>query len=262
MKPVFAALVLVVILHGDGYAQRPVRILIDASSDGGTWWFPQGRTNEFLASKPHQGKALADYLRRKGADVEERPALRGIGQSIAEDRNLRRARMTTLEMLTGRDLVVRAGNSATLPEEIAAYKEFVAGGGKLLLMSEYIRPPGRDLLAESFGIRFMGISRGENVIDRFVPHAITKNVRSVSYRVGSGVVAKGDNVTILGFLSRDTYLDIDSNEAKGPEEPVAAGVLGILTYGKGLVVFLGDTNTLQPVPQPLTNNIFNFLLGR
>ena len=46
-------------------------ILIDASHDGGVWWFPQA--NVFSSTKDHQGKALADYLRSKGFDVDELP---------------------------------------------------------------------------------------------------------------------------------------------------------------------------------------------
>ncbi len=39
-------------------------ILIDASHDGGVWWFPQ--SGPFSPGAPHQGKALADHLRGLG----------------------------------------------------------------------------------------------------------------------------------------------------------------------------------------------------
>ena len=38
------------------------KILVDASKDGGVWWFSQGTGDVFSADADHQGKALADYL--------------------------------------------------------------------------------------------------------------------------------------------------------------------------------------------------------
>jgi hypothetical protein len=97
-------------------------------------------------------------------------------------------------------------------------------------------------------------------MDRFVSHPITRRVGSLDYMVGSGVIAPSERMTMLGFLSKSTCLDMNANERKDPEDPGGAGVLGILNHGKGTVVFLGDTNTLQVVPQPLTDNLFKFLL--
>ena len=38
------------------------RILVDASRDGGVWWFPQWeQQGGFDFTLPHQGKELADY---------------------------------------------------------------------------------------------------------------------------------------------------------------------------------------------------------
>src|SRR6187549_3774745 len=47
-------------------------ILVDASKDGGVWWFPQGQAG-FSATNPHQGSALADYFRNLGYQVDELP---------------------------------------------------------------------------------------------------------------------------------------------------------------------------------------------
>ena len=47
------------------------RILIDASHDGGVWWFPQ--SGNFSENQPHQGRLLADYLRSHGFGVDEIP---------------------------------------------------------------------------------------------------------------------------------------------------------------------------------------------
>jgi hypothetical protein len=46
-----------------------IRVLIDASKDGGLWWFPQAGT--FDAAQYHQGKAFAHSLRQDGAEVVE-----------------------------------------------------------------------------------------------------------------------------------------------------------------------------------------------
>ena len=47
------------------------KILVDASHDGGGWWFPQA--GSYSANLPHQGKALADLLRSRGFTVDELP---------------------------------------------------------------------------------------------------------------------------------------------------------------------------------------------
>src|SRR5213075_46690 len=79
-------------------------ILVDATHDGGAWWFPQG--GPFDATQPHQGKALADYLRARGFTVDE------LGRGVVID-------STRLLKYTH---VVRAGNyGGYLPQEGAAY---------------------------------------------------------------------------------------------------------------------------------------------
>ena len=47
------------------------KIVIDASHDGGVWWFPQSNATGYDASKPHQGQAFANLLRAKGYEVAE-----------------------------------------------------------------------------------------------------------------------------------------------------------------------------------------------
>jgi hypothetical protein len=258
MKATFALTVVAALLCSDSLAQRRTRILIDASKDGGTWWAPQHHSG-FDPRAAHQGKALADFLRRKGADVEELPT---------------RAVETTAEQLNGRDLVIRAGTGGNSDVrvnvlgvqypggEIGAYRDYVAAGGKLLLLSEYKRPGYVDGLTDAFGIRLAGMSTGDNRIDRFVSHPLTRNVRDVPYLVGSAIVgAASEKMLLLGFLSKRTYLDMNGDRRKNPGEPEGAAVLGVLEFGRGVVVFLGDVNTLQRVPQPLTDNIYNFLVS-
>jgi len=72
--------------HGDGWVGEPVpgqsarvfdagcipvprKILVDATKDGGIWWFPQDGL--FEETEPHQGERLADYMRSRGNIVME-----------------------------------------------------------------------------------------------------------------------------------------------------------------------------------------------
>jgi hypothetical protein len=250
-----------------GQAQDRPRILIDASRDGGVWWSPQ--VQNFDARKPHQGKALADFLKSQRADVEELPRSFQFGRASTQ------SQVVTAELLAGRDLVVRAGVNADYTDirmrvlgseypagEVGAYRDYVRRGGRLLLLSDHLWPNQTDAVAESFGIRLAGMSSGENRIDRFVAHPITRNVKSMNYGVGSGLVGTAPTgMTVLGFLSPRTYLDLDRDNGRDASEPAAAGVLGVVEFGKGIVVFMGDVNTLQTVPQPLTRNIYEFLVG-
>ena len=120
--------------------ERP-RILVDASRDGGAWWAPQSR--EFDSRKPHQGKALVDFLTRQGADVEELPRSAQLGSTIG------RPQAVSAELLAGRDLVIRSGVYGNYTDirmrvlgtdypagEIGAYRDYVGAGGKLLLLAD------------------------------------------------------------------------------------------------------------------------------
>ena len=266
MRPALTLLVVMILVCSQAHAQLPPppNVLVDASDDGGMWWSPQYL--EFVPRNPHQGKALADYWRSKGAVVDEIPP---ILQQLPED--VRRARETTFRRLSGRDIVVRVKAFPQSSDRvIAAYRDYVAGGGKLLLLSDFLRPGQTDGIAESFGVRLMGISRGENLIDQFAPHPITRNVKALSCGgvtgdeagCGSGVVSvTGDNVTSLAFLSPRTYLDLNDDRRQDPKEPVGAAILGVIEYGRGVVVFMADVNTLQAVPQPLSENIYNYLIS-
>ena len=117
MKPACLFLFLLVSLAGTAQAQRPLRVLIDASKDGGLWWFPQ--SNTFDPAKHHQGKPLADFMRSKGWQVVELP----------------RGEVITFEKLRRVEVVVRP--PAYFPysvSEVEAYRDSVIAGTRLLLM--------------------------------------------------------------------------------------------------------------------------------
>jgi VWFA-related protein len=93
-----------------------IRVLVDASKDGGVWWFPQGPPN-FNPNNNHQGKAAADSMRARGWEVVELP----------------RGNLITPELLKGFDIVIRPTVFFSYTQsEVIAYKEAVAAGVKML----------------------------------------------------------------------------------------------------------------------------------
>jgi len=219
-------------------------ILVDASRDGGAWWCPQ-TPSLCDPDADHQGKALADYLKSLGFTVTE----------------LCQGETITPELLAPFDIIIRANESkAYTRSEVVAYQDYVYKGGMLLLLGDFVRPQEQDTLGLSFGILFQGISRGANRLDTFVPHSITDGVSPLSFGVGSGAVQLSPTAEVLGYLSADTYLDLNDNEVQDADEPIAAAAFGRMAFGKGEIVFSGDTNFWQAVPQPLVDNTISWLL--
>ncbi len=216
---------------------QPTRILIDASRDGGGWWFPQ--TGSFNRSAPHQGKALADTLRALGYVVDELP--RGM---IIHDALF----FNGYQSPGAYQIVVRAGStpapgSGTLytTDEIQAYQRFLyTPGSSLLVETDYKPswpPAPPDPLALILGLHFDGDLTG---FVSLIADPITSGTDSVYYSAGSVLTNDPEGVTVLGTVS---------------DYPV----MGILTYGPSRVFFIGDINALQDVPQPLVTNVFQWL---
>lgn len=86
------------------------RILVDASRDGGVWWFPQEGTYD--PDQDHQGKALADYLRLLDYAVRELGRDERITEELAESHNV----------------IIRVGRygPAYSTQELEVYDEFLA----------------------------------------------------------------------------------------------------------------------------------------
>jgi hypothetical protein len=219
-----------------------LRILVDASRDGGAWWFPQ--VAPFSAESGHQGQPLADHMRALGYVVDELP----------------RPFVITEALLERYDVVVRAGEFGTYREtELIAFQRYVERGGKLLLIADHMRYAPPDDVARVFGIEFAGITRGANILDTFEDHAITDGVEPLFYIAGSGIVAYPPAARIIGWLSAGSYLDLNKNELREPDEPSAPAVLGILSLGSGRIVFCGDVNMWEMIPQPLVANTLEWL---
>lgn len=228
-------------------ADKPRHILVDASHDGGGWWFPQ--KSDFSFGSPHQGKALADHLRSLGYRVTELP---------------RDARITAA-LLAGADLVIRdTGFGPYLPAEVDAYDRWVKTGGRLLLLVDH-HP--QDALAERFGLQFRGIARipgpgPHNTsarLGKFAPDPLTQGVDPLQYLGGSGLTAHPAEAKILGWLSTEDYLDLNDNNVRDPDEPVGPAALGVLPFGQGRIVFCGDSNLWQAVPKRLIKNTLSYL---
>lgn len=194
-------------------------VLVDASHDGGVWWFPQ--VAPFDPAAPHQGKALAEYLRLKGFQVDE------LGRGTALNPT----------QLLGYAVVIRAGSYGGYgPTEVATYRQLVSCRRTLLLLGEYLRPGQSDAIAEALGIPFTGWLNG--TVTQFEPHVITTGVTSLAYIAGA-TLAPGwpADLDVLGHL--------------GTGEPV----MGLLERGQARIFFIGDTNGIELVPQPLVDNL-------
>ena len=206
---------------GQSRPLQPYRILIDASKDGGLWWFPQA--GHFDAEQPHQGKSFADSLRQEGAEVVEL----GRGDSITTDK------------LRGFDLVVRVPAFFRYSRsEAMAYQYSVAGGTRLLIIGGGSANPDR--VAEAFGLIFEQRTHFSS-LKRWIPHPFSSNVDEHCDRVWSGVVSAPNEAVLLGWM----------NDSK--ETPVH----GYLPYGQGYVVFTGRAITLEPTGPSFSKGLIN-----
>jgi len=198
------------------------RILVDASHDGGVWWFPQDQA--FYPDSEHQGKELADYFRSLGYDVAEVP----------------RGWTVTDSLLSSFTVVIRAGEWGSYRDsELEAYENFVSRETTLVLLSDHRGTDARDELAELLGIHFQGVVEGW--IAQLAEHALTDGVEDLPWGVDAYVDAwDPDQVEILGWL--------DSGQP----------VMGLVKSYPAKVLFIGDTNGLQWLPQPFLDNLINW----
>jgi hypothetical protein len=203
-------------------------VLVDASHDGGVWWFPQ--SGPFDANDYHQGWELAMYLRSRGYRVDE------VGRGSVVSR---------AQLLSYRIVVRAVQFGPYTADEIAAYVDFVSSPyvdgvscpRTLILLGEYLRPGERDQLAEALGVRLAGMVWGS--VTDFTSHSITEGMSGLSYDAGSALAStQSGAVQILGRL--------DSG----------AAVMGVIEHSTSKIFFIGDTNgAILSVPQPLVDNL-------
>ena len=220
------------------------RIVIDASHDGGVWWYPQSEKTGFNSGKDHQGKVFADLLREKGFKVDEL----GRGEELKE------------EHFMGYYIIIRVnGFQPYTQNELDVYSKLIKRGMNLVFFTDHKRYDPKDELGDLLGIEFKGIARG--TISKFNSHIITQNITSLDYIAGSVLINadQNPNIQILGWLGENDYADLNLNGIKDDGEPVASPVMGILNYPKSMIFFIGDANGLQIMPQPFINNLIDWM---
>jgi len=194
--------------------QGPLRVVVDASKDGGLWWFPQ--SENFNANQYHQGKAFGDFMRRQGWKVTELP----------------RGQVITLDILRDVDVVIKPAAYFDYSEdEAVAYREAVRSGTRLLMVGSGATP---DAVANIFGLQYENRNRF-GPVEQWIPHALTANIECCSV-AWSSLSELPPGAVALAWL-----------------EPLSANphpVLVYLPYGNGYVVFAGGV-LMSPYPNQL-----------
>ncbi len=206
--------------------QHQTSVLVDASKDGGVWWYPQA--GPFDPALPHQGQDLADYMRAKGFVVNELP----------------RPYTITCDLLSQYDLVIAIqwGGAQYQDSELSAYRSFVTKGGRVILLGDWRDETSpADNLAQHFGLELFG--KYTEKVESFTAHPITAGVTSLQFIAGSVVTSAPGDATFLGFIGTHP-------------------ALGIMPLGAGEIFFMGDTNVIEgpPIPQPFVSNLLTFML--
>lgn len=206
-----------------GQTSTPRKIVVDASKDGGTWWAPQ-KEGALDPKGEHQGKRLAEYLRSRGWEVEEI----GRGEDISE-------------RLKGAVIVIRANCASDYKEsEVRAYRDFVTGGGSVLLLRGFVREDAAnaDKVAKEFGITFSKTVKAAT-IKRWGKLPLTEGLDLLKYNVGSVVTESPKGTFPLAYLDDDQLVG------------------GLVKQGKGKVLFLSTIFALLPVPRAFIDRILN-----
>jgi hypothetical protein len=220
------------------------KILIDASHDGGVWWFPQGDATGFNPDQPHQGKAFADALREKGFEVTE----------------LGRGKELTEETFFGHYIVIRVnGFQAYTANELKVYTNLTARGMNLVFITDHKKNDPIDELGDHLGLQFKGVAK--SYITNFAEHEITTGIESIYYNAGSVLVNVDENpdIEVLAWLDEDVYADLNFNGVQDDNEQVGAPVMGVLHYPKSRIFFVGDMNGIEVQPQPFINNLIGWM---
>ncbi len=231
-----------------------LKILVDATHDGGVWWFPQSGT--FVQEQYHQGTQLANYLRNSGFVVDEL----GRNTTISD------------EVLEGYSIIIRAGGfSDYAEEEIQAYEKALNRGIKLLLLSDHkTHDTNGDRLAEMLGLEIVGTineyyaSNGAPMADvvAFSEHIITSEIKEINNIPAASALVNAEsntNIEVLGRFSDEAFADLNFDGVRDENEPTGMAFMGILNHPSSKVFFMTDINTIQRVPEKLIDNIKNWI---
>ncbi|HTH55804.1 MAG TPA: hypothetical protein VL728_07135 [Cyclobacteriaceae bacterium] len=205
-------------------AQNCKKILVDASHDGGVWWFPQGEGGKFDPTKDHQGKTFAEVLRAKGFVVDELP--RGI--QISD------------QVLNDYHVIIRAtGFSRYDDGELTAYQNALEKGIILFLVADFVDVGYSDNLADFLGVHFNGKYGG--MVNRFSDHALVKGLSKFEYGVGSVINNPGENIQVIGWLENNLP------------------VMGILDHPKSKIFLMGDGNSFETLAGSFPDNMTSWI---
>jgi hypothetical protein len=220
------------------------KIIIDASHDGGVWWYPQSTITGFDPKKWHQGQPFAELLRGKGYEVDEL----GRGPELTE------------EMFFGYYIVIRAnGFEKYTSRELDVYVNIISRPLNMVFFTDHKKYDPVDELGYLLGLEFKGIAYG--IISTLKPHMITRNISSIDYNAGSVLTNLDQNpdIEVLGWLGENDYGDLNFNGVKDNNEPSAPPVMGILNLPKSHIFFIGDLNGFEVRPQPFIDNLINWM---
>jgi hypothetical protein len=217
------------------------KILIDASHDGGVWWYPQG-TNGYNQNESHQGQGFAELLRAKGFEVNE----------------LGRGATLTDELFFGHYIVIRAtGFFSYSAQELEVYDRLLDRGMNLAFFSDHMKNDPADELADHLGLQLKGTANG---IVELEPHELTEGMTYLDYIAGAFLVNDGDpHIEVLGRLRPSDFGDLNSDGVQDPNEPLGPAVMGILNHPTSRIFFMGDTNCFQQQPQPFVDNLIRWM---
>ena len=199
------------------------KIVIDASHDGGVWWFPQHNGTGYNPDEWHQGKPFAGSLRAKGYEVIE----------LGRDKEL------TEEMFFGNYIVIRAGGFESYStKELEVYNKLMQRGMNLVFFTDHKNHDPIDELGDYLNIKYDGTIYGE--IANFKEHQITANLNSIDYVAGSVVTNVNEQMEILGWVENQP-------------------VMGVMERANSRIFFIGDMNGIEDQPQPFINNLISWM---
>lgn len=202
-----------------GPVPQTVRALVDASKDGGIWWFPQYAGTGFDPDQYHQGKVMADDMRARGWEVTELP----------------RGEIITPDTLQGFDILIRTEPySAYSSREANAYRDAVARGARLYLMGSSAGYDDR--VAAAFGLRFGG--NRHISLQKVIPHSLTAGIESLAIPWVT-VLERPQESEVLAWGAGDDPL------------------LGYHCRSAGYVLFAGTSSAI--FGDPLRSNVLEFL---
>jgi hypothetical protein len=83
--------------------------------------------------------------------------------------------------------------------------------------------------------------------------------RSETEMIMNGYCWLSNDITILGRLRPEDFADFSRDGEKDVNDISAPPVMGIFTYPKSKIFFIGDTNGLKTQPQPFIDNVIHWM---